>query len=502
MPPAPRRARRLGVSLLAGLALAHLGVCIAFAAGQLGSVPNYADTRDYLAAGSSGDVPAVRGFLYPALLAAAAGASRPGEVSPAAWDLHERLARLPGVRVLQLVQVLACAACLAWFLHVSVDWSFLGRRRRRALAAVTALVALDPVVLHYGFALMTDSLALSASLVFCGALASLSLRRGPPLLAACLLVLGQAVAGGLRPEKNAVALATAALTALGLALWQRRHRAPRGLAVRGLVALGLSTLTFLPIEAARQARTRPAELPLTAAILHQRVVYPHLAQIRAALPEGEKQLISKRAARRHDRKIRLARSVLEEAAPDPAARARLVRELARTTLRERWLPLLLDVAKDATENTLATASFYARLAAARLIPPRVLPASRDGADWTLSRMQGRVPWLAGLGLASGAALFFATGAASVAGARAAPRERVCWALLPWLPAAAFTLVNAAAFALTQDLLLVRYALFGHAALLAALYTGALYWAAASGAGRRRPARADRTATSWRLPSAR
>ena len=105
------------VQVLLGL---YLIVGVAWFVVNLGDIPRYADTRDYLHLASTLKVDAFRGFLYPAILA---GVDRIlGEPSillvPPGWD-PEGLAILGRLSILQILQACVSLLSAAYFLWTS-----------------------------------------------------------------------------------------------------------------------------------------------------------------------------------------------------------------------------------------------------------------------------------------------------------------------------------------------------------------------------------------------
>jgi hypothetical protein len=192
-------------------------------------------------------------------------------------------------------------------------------------------------------------------------------------------------------------------------------------------------------------------------------------------------------AERFDASIQDARLVLERASGgDTGLRHALLLEAARVVAAQRRLRLGADVASDALEHALPTASFYARVGLLHVLGE---PAFRarfrgDGNREAYGRMTWPLPRLVKAHLASAAALLLAAAAAGLAAQR--QRALLAWpgpdAARRWIPALSLALANAAAFALSQDLVEVRYGLFAHVACLAAVYDLALRWLARSRGG--------------------
>jgi hypothetical protein len=507
-------------------ALAGVGACVALFAGwtgaQLGHVPRYFDTLEYARRARSLEADAFRGFLYPALLAAAHRAAGESAVrEPFRWSPSRGNPSLPHAEgvyaALQLGQLAVAAASIAYFAWIATGLA--GRR----LALLTALVALDPLVAHFGLAILTDAPALAASLAFCAALADLAARRPRArAAAACVLPLAAFAATGLRAEKGAVLVATALASAAAFAGCARvRAGARTSLAsgslrgrfaalragARTSLASGSLRGRFAALRAGARnslapARRIAAALALVAVAvgaavalqrsfladsprwrpglvaLYLRVILPHVGELEE-LPPSARAALGPNADRLARAPLPRARGIVESASGgDPARREALSRDLARAVLRERGLALALDVAKDALENAAATASFYARLALASA--PGGLAARlglADGVAETAQLLTARTPRLAHAALAAAAALALAATLLALASARARRRAGLpilgAEAAVAWTPALAFCAANAVAFAAAQDLVHVRYALGAHVGWLVAAYAALL-----------------------------
>lgn len=471
--------RRLVIWILAGLVLLQLVAGAGLAWQYVGVRPLYGDTGDYLKASDTLRIRAVRGVLYPYLLAGARRAWGDPllEGVPPGW-------RRPGARdvpALQLVQLLMYGASLAYFLSAVLGAPGPGPQPRLRFGLLLGLLWLDPVALHYAFAIMPDSLALSASLVFCAALVDLARGRGAPWMSGGLLVLAAGALGGLRIEKGPVALVAVLGAALAYALLARRGRAPASLARRSLLAAALVVAVVGLGQLAQRRLADPPEFSQLDALLTQRVVYPHLSEILVELPPAARSRIGVANAQRFDRSIRDARQVLKEVSDgDAELKHQLLVDAARVVVASRSLVLAADVAKDTLEHALPTASFYTRLGFLKILgEPAFQERFRgDGTQWVYDVMTLPFRRLAPLQLALAAALLVVACAAALAQARQhppGPRLR-SEAALRWLPVGCFVLANAAAFALSQDLVQIRYAPFAHVAFLAAVYQAALRWA--------------------------
>lgn len=478
--PVRRWVRQTAIVFFAGLVAAQVLLGGVVLAQHLGKVAQYGDSLAFLRLSVRDEIPAIRGWLYPVVIREfdeLAERQRTVPEGKTLWKKRRQPAALADLDAVQLLQLGSCALAIAYFLRAVFDWSQFGSRGWASFGLVWGVLWLDAVVVHFGLAIMADALALAASLAFCGALVDLVTRRLTAWVAGPVLVLSQLTASMLRVEKGPVMLAVALLSAVAFLWLRRRGKVPAGLARRGAWALTISALTF-GISLGVENRLRDA-LPastLIETILLQRVIYPHLNDIRDSLPERTRNRIWAYQAMRFDKDIGSARRVMNDlAGSDRELRSEITSDMVGTALTHRWLPLTADIAKDVAENILATPSFFVRLAA--LTTLRSGEYNRnfrgDGNKWIWSRMIGHHPrWVASHVIVS--ALLFIAGFAAAAVQWSADRREPPGgsSVEAWVratPLITFCGVNAAAFALTQDLVQIRYTLFAHVAALALVY---------------------------------
>ncbi len=454
------------------------------------------DTREYIKRSQSLETDAYRGIAYPLLLAAI-DRLVDRETLQETWEAVPEEdgadATIPGknqLLVIQLVQLLAFAGALAWFVRALVPpiAAGTGRLAPRALQASLVLLLLtDPLLAHFQLLVLTDGLTLSVSLVFCAALASSGLGRGPRRgvrrwwVAAAALFLCSLLGANLRVEKGPVFLGTALASPLVWLLLERSRPAhERCLSLSGALraaAVVVAALALGPLVQ-RGFESTGSRLPPYDLVLDQRILFPNLAAVYGELPAGMRSRMSRSEAERHDRSLLAARAVIYELSPkDPRARRALLEDSARVVLRERGLRIALDVLKDAVENVVPALSFYGRLGLLRCLGEarfeRLIPA-----DWnrvTYQQLCSFHPALARAQLLVSPLLMVLCAWLSVLHLRESGRpRRATW--LAWVPVVLFVLLNAFAFALVADFVLARYAIVAHVAWLALVYRGALGWA--------------------------
>jgi hypothetical protein len=497
----PSLARRAFLLLLAAQALSGL-----FWLGRnLGDVPQYSDSLEYVRTARTLEIDAYRGIAYPLFLAAidrlVGGVALDAPVEHAVTD-EERSGRTqrrgraranelfeanPESRqaaLLQLVQLAALAGSLFYFLRTFV--APLGGSVRTDVVAwllIWALLLADPLLGHLQLAVLTDGLALSASLVSCAALVRLALGRGRPAVHGTALFLAAFLASSLRVEKTWV-LAGTVLGSLGLWWLAERSRAASERALSPARALRSAGIALAGLVAAlvtqRAFRAESERMPAWEFMLDQRVLFPHLAAVYGELPADVRSRLSLEEAREHDQDVVVARRTIEAlGGGDAALRRELIESSARVVVRERWPWIALDVVRDTAESAAATLSLYGRLGVLASIGMRRYGAiPGDYTRWTYVQMSVHHPWTTRVHLGlSGLSFVACSVLALVRVRRGAPRvERAL--RLAWIPVGTFVLVNALVFALSSGLVHPRYAVFAHAALLALLYRGALGWAAA------------------------
>jgi hypothetical protein len=358
------------------------------------------------------------------------------------------------------------------------------------------LVFLDPLVAHFGLSVMTDSLALSGSLVYCASLAALGLGQGPRLGSALLFLAGYLLTASIRPEKVWV-LGCATLATLALWFWLARRAGSLGAFTRGRAAwiLALAGATSLAVFLMHRGTEESSQRwPVRDSIVHSRIVFPNVTRVYEQLSTKTKKRLTPEMAARHDTDSIVGYRMINDAtgASGPirkkdreeagrtgkrpsveVERKEMLADIAGVVLRERWALLVLDVFKDALENMAATASFYVRLG---LLAARGEVSVADGTEKTwdvLSRYHPKESLryvVVSIVLVVASTLLAAW--TFVERARKGPRV-VRERLLAWVPVGAFVFVNACAFALRADMVHIRYMLLAHTAFVALVLHGTL-----------------------------
>ena len=496
--------RRLLSLIWLALVAIQLALGVAWLAQNLDAIPDYGDTGDYLQLAQTLEVDAYRGIAYPAFIA---GVNRlPGGAGllRSAGRGESGPKMKAGVLYLQVIQLLASLAGLAYFLRVFVvpvePRAGAGWVARTAGVLLLLLLLFDPLVVHFGLSVMTDSLALAASLVFCAALADFGLGRTRRWLSGPVLLASFVLAASLRVEKLWV-LACATLATLAVWLLVQRRAKPeeralplaRALGIAALVLAGSLIVSYLHPSAQADGR----RWPMYDSMLHARIVFPNVSKVYDQLPQRVQSRLSRNDARTHDTDSIVGFRVINKVTGDsgrswvkdrrqagadgtrPSAereRRAMLETIAGVVLRERWLALTADIIKDALENVAATLSFYVRLG----ILARTGDVScADGTQKTYEVLSKRRPRASLRFVASSVLLvLFSTALAALALARRR-KSGAPWierrTLVTWVPVAAFVLANACAFALRADMVHIRYMLLAHAAFLVLVFRGALDW---------------------------
>lgn len=496
--------RRILLPIWLALVGAHVVLGVVWIAQNFDTVPDYGDTGDYLNLARTLEVDSYRGIAYPALIASVnrlpggAGLLRSAGRGAAGPKMKA------GVLYLQTLQMLASLAGLVYFLRVfvgRVEPPAASRWIPRATALLLlALLFLDPLVAHFGLAIMTDSLALSAALAFCAALADFGLGRSRRWLSGPVLLASFVLAASLRVEKLWVlACATLATLSVWLLLQRRVPQAERafslarGLAIAGIVLAGSLAVVALHSSAKVDGR----RWPMYDSMLHARIVFPNVSRVYDQLPQNVQARLSRKEAVRHDTDSIVGFRIINDAtgASGPirvkdrremgrggtrpsveAERRTLLETIAGVVLRERWAWLAADVFKDALENTAATLSFHVRLA----VLARTGDVScADGTQKTYEVLSQRRPRTSLWFVVSSVVLVLSSTALTLAGLvrkrRSGVRILERHSLFTWVPVAAFVLANACAFALRADMVHIRYMLLAHVAFLVLVLRGALDW---------------------------
>jgi hypothetical protein len=258
--------------------------------------------------------------------------------------------------------------------------------------------------LHYAATALSDSIAGSLFVVALAGVARMAVRgdRSPRTVAVvCVATLGAAL---VRSEK-AIVLATFAVAALLVLLVARLWRGQvatgrfRGVVVAVVVAVILPSVAAVALNRATQTADhgRP---PLTVeATVFNRIVWPHLAEIRDELPADARARISPEDAAAFDSNNNNVMSMIQLMREIDGGGDRVIGAAIRAALACCAGAVALDTVKDATEYALAPVTFV-REGVPVLLPDAPEPyAGRASTVWNITRMNAAHPTLSAVWLA-------------------------------------------------------------------------------------------------------
>lgn len=466
------------LSLVLVLSLVCVTICVGFiwTLINLGDLPGYGDSSEYVQIASTMKVDRYRGILYPAVLSLV----RTWQEDPDTVQYY---------RDVQLIQLCVFLISLAYFLYVLVDTKFLNKSGGRVhvvvgLGLLFTLLCFDPLIAHFNLSIMPDGLALSGSLIFCAALTDLGVRRSHPVIVGIALLLGYLLAAGVRVEKNVVLAMTTVITGVTWFALARRQASPqaRNLRQRAVVALLIVAAGFAIVVFTQRAFYEPAgRWPTWINIAHHRIIFPNLQRVYADLPAEVRKKIHPEDAKVYDYHLINTWAVMNNVtgnAPDKLEQ--LTRQLVVPVLKSRGLAIAGSIVSDAAENILAPFSYYARLTywvcgGAQESVYR----GGEATSWTYHILSKPHPKISAVFSATSVGVFVVAVILSIAYMRARVKEQG-WSLTPQTiitiaPSAAFCAVNALAFAMTVSLVHIRYVMFAYTLFLILFYTMAARW---------------------------
>ena len=425
----------LASSLLAGAGL--VAIALAWWIADVGVIPRYGDTTEYLSLSQTLRVDQFRTLLYPLLLRMVGNSvglvyTMQTVVALAAiaylgstlWTLSSRL---PALRHL--------ARARAW-------------QRRAVIAVFTLLVFCQPLVAHFDLSVLSDSLAASFAIAACAALIRIAALSDTRRRTIALALLATVAAEWIREEKVAVVAIVVAAALIGALA---RHRDRRVLATLGAVLVLPATAVSLVNH-----QTQTADLgrpPVDAASrLFNRTVWPHMERILPLLSGEARSAVTMQQARSFDadynRILPMDRYLRQRAGGTPG----ILDAMSNAALRCCWRDIAADTGADLARYSVPTVAY----AAGVLLPST--PWAAAGSSWTETRMAMAHPsltrlyelwWVAALVLVQLPLLLALL-------PRVRRREHAVWAVGI---AGALCLVNAALFALTNSIPAnVRYSL--------------------------------------------
>ncbi|NKY09921.1 hypothetical protein [Cellulomonas hominis] len=425
---------------------------------QLGAVPAYGDTPEYVEIAASLEVDGFRTLAYPLLV-------------KGALAIQDAVGWLPWQVPLYLVQTAVLVAAATYLVRSVAPWA------SRSVAMLgAAVLATGPLQLHYATSVLSDSLAASAFVVALAAAARLVLgdrHRSTTVLA----LVGACAAALLRTEKAVVVVAVAAVFAVVALVLARPLQAGVRRAAPLVVALVLPALVASGVNHVTQTADLGRPEAGAAAVAVSRVVWPHLEQIHDDLPAAVRAAVSVEDARAFDDHNNNALPMTERLRDLDDGGDRYAFAAARSALACCGGTVLLDTLGDLAEYT-AVPLVLAREAVPVL---GVAEPADTPTAWNITRMREAHPsattvFLVASFVALGLLLLAAAARFVSAWRRGAADLRVAALVLLG------TVVNGAAFALAQGAdANVRYGLPNAMAFTALLVAAALLPEATRGA---------------------
>lgn len=409
-------------------------------------IPSYGDTIDYLARARTLHVDQYRTILYPAFLRWG-GVVRHGVGEPS-------------TAVVYAVQWSAVAASTGLFAAALANGLGVFRAGRRTAAAVVlatvALVATNPLVAHFAFSLMSDSLAASLTMAFVGSLVFAA--GGAPSPPSRWLWLGIALVCSFlmalsRVEKLYVGVALVSITGVWLFRNHIRLGGPfdlrRATVVLALLAVPLGVTTIVN----RTTQTHdPSQAPLDlSSLAFNRVVWPRLARVHPHLSPEARALIPFDEAVRFDAHNNNVDRLLTTLLTCNRDNQRIIDEITVTTFQTFPLAVMGKTMYDFAKYTFPNIAFPLERAL-------ILPES-GATRWTFSRMGMARPGLTRVALFCAETFFLIVQLPLAAAMVIARRERALWKHPVFWLTVATILSNALLFGLASGMdAHIRYAL--------------------------------------------
>ena len=398
---APSRGRTRARVALACVALAacpQIALGVAWWAANLGAIPAYGDTSEYLGLAQTQRVDEYRTVFYPAFLR--------GSEAVASW-LHLSLPV-----VVYLIQT-AVAGAAIWYLAATL-WTLTqttrigermtwisARARRLILATVTLFLLTLPLVAHFADTILPDSLAASFLVAALAALVRIAVIGDVRWRTIGLALLSVTAAEVARPEKIYVVVPVIAVTLVVVLLGAVRHRrrgpgAGASVRLRWRQRAALTVLVVVPVAVVVGVdhATQTADYgrpPLSPSVmLFNRAVWPRLEEIRPALPTAVRQVVSAADARTFDAQNNNVTGIVERLRAAAGGSDHLLDETTRVALRCCWPAIAASTADD----------FGRYLVAPIVYPLDRLTGAATPTGWTDSRMEQARPSLTSVYIAA------------------------------------------------------------------------------------------------------
>jgi hypothetical protein len=266
--------------------LSTIGIAAIWSVANARFVPAYGDTSDYLMLARSLRVDEYRTLGYPLLLRAT--------------ESIAAILGTPMVSLLYILQTVATYLASAYLLSTLADVVFprfatrVGKLRNALVFLGAAYVTALPLVNHFDFALLTDSLALSLLMIATTAVIRITVLSDTRSRTIVTAVLATAADSFVRSEKAYVIAVTVGIT-IGAVLLARRGRFRISGAHRVVMALAvvlLATIGTTVVNRSTQVANYGRPHVTVASMLFHRAVWPRLQVVRTKLPANLKSVIT------------------------------------------------------------------------------------------------------------------------------------------------------------------------------------------------------------------
>lgn len=355
-------------------ALVYILVGFTWTITNLGDIPHYGDTNDYFHLAKDLQVNEHRGIVYPWVLSIAVQylleGRTPVRIGPKSNGIDRGLNCVLPQKLawLQIAQTIIFAMSLLFFVWVlliviNTNKSTNQVGNKIGFLMTFSLLLFDPMISHYNLALMTDSLTLSACLLFCGALIAFANKQLSFWIVVLILAISFMLASGLRVEKKWVLLSTVIFTSIYW-LWKNNKNLIPSVSKKQLVLINIVIVICLSLSILIQNTNYKKTNTMTSyeSFIHFRIGFTNLNEHYDDLPERTREWLTRSNAKHYDQRINGVRSVLRNVVgSDQKLRREFTEDVLLTILPNKWWIIFADVLGDSMKNTLSTFSHYMRL---------------------------------------------------------------------------------------------------------------------------------------------
>lgn len=355
-----KRHKSLYLALSSGLVVLYVLIALAWAAFNLTAEPQYGDTPEYWQIAKTLIFDSWRTIGYPLVV---------------------RAASLVGSIDYQHAAVYAFQTALS----VAALWVFFGTLRLAARRApnvrhdliLATLVVCTPVVAHFNFSILSDSVATSLFVIGGAALLRLAVLKTVTPGAMTLALVGIAGSGLVRQDR----LLCFAVILVGLAIWMAMHRRyTHALAVGLLLLACVGTIQLNRLTQSTIAGGRPAiSAPF---LIFDRTVRGRLSQLMPDMPSVIRARITPADASHWDESITYSAVVADKLSDAPGQAAMVSGAL--TAVRHHGLSIAAHGAVEAAQYLVTPVTYVAFTIAPQL-------PGAESTSWTYSRMANWTP---------------------------------------------------------------------------------------------------------------